>query len=138
MWSLRGLTTATTLFPAALDAAAARATLMHLLATAQRFHGQRLVLYLVLFIVSGILFFVPGPNVVAYYLGFQGFGHLQSWRGARRASSAIRWEMEPSDLLAELETLASQPHDLRATRVAQIAAQLDLPHLPAFFERVAT
>jgi hypothetical protein len=137
LWSLRGATAATALFPAGLTPAAARATLDQLLAESRRHHGWWFAIDLTLFIASGILFFVPGPNIVAYYLGFRTFGHLQSWRGARQAASVVRWTLKPSDELAELAILAGQPHADRKARVEVIARKLDLQHLPAFFERAA-
>ncbi|MGE3958797.1 MAG: hypothetical protein AB7H96_18950 [Vicinamibacterales bacterium] len=140
--TLRALRTSdapTALFPATLDEAGARAAVGRILAASIRHHGQRLVIYLLLFIASGVLFFVPGPNIVAYYLGFQAFGHLQSWRGARRAGSpAVTWRLTPSADLAELARLSEQPHAQRAARVREIANRLGLEHLPAFFERAAS
>jgi hypothetical protein len=137
MWSLRTLLAATVLFPSNLDRAAAQRTLEQILAHAQRHHGRWLVVDLLLFIASGVLFFVPGPNIVAYYLGFRTFGHLQSWRGARRGRAMIAWTMEPNDDLAALAELAQQPHERRAAQVAAIAERLDLRHLAALFERAA-
>ena len=116
----------------------ARAALQRILSASQRHHGQRLVVYLVLFVLSGVLFFVPGPNIVAYYLGFQAFGHLQSWRGARHgASSAVVWTFESDADLAELARLAVLPHAVRAAAVHSVAERLGLEHLPGFFERSA-
>lgn len=135
--SLRTATAATMLFPSGMNQAAARAALDRILASSQRHHGQRLVIYLTLFVLSGILFFIPGPNIVAYYLGFQGFGHLQSWRGARHASADVAWILQPNPDLDELATLATQPHATRADRVRAVAQRLALEHLPAFFERLA-
>ncbi|HUR35697.1 MAG TPA: hypothetical protein VM032_17960 [Vicinamibacterales bacterium] len=137
MWSLRGIVRAVVRHPSDLDPASARASLDQLLARARRHHGQWLIIYLVLFILSGILFFVPGPNIVAYFLGFKAYGHLQSWRGSRHATSAATWAFEPSDELAELARLAGEPHHARAARVEAIAKRLALEHLPAFFERAA-
>ncbi len=136
--SLRTASTATLLFPASLESRAARAALDRILASSQRHHGQRLILYLVLFVLSGILFFIPGPNIVAYYLGFEGVGHLQSWRGARHAATHVAWTLQPSTDLDELATLASQPHAARAERVRAVAQSLALEHLSAFFERAAS
>lgn len=125
-------------FPETQAPDAARTAVQRILAASQRYHGQRAVIYLVLFVLSGILFFVPGPNIVAYYLGFQAFGHLQSWRGARHAASpALAWTFEPSADLAELARLAGLPHDVRVAAVHAVAARLGLEHLPAFFERSA-
>ena len=135
MWSLRTTAAATALFPAHMTRDAALLALNRRLADARRFHGIRFAIYLTLFVASGILFFVPGPNVVAYYLGFQAFGHMQSWRGARQATSALQWTLSPSAELSELDRLKGQPHSERASQVEAIAAQLGLPRLPAFFER---
>lgn len=138
LWSLRGATAATALFPSGLDTSAARAALDRLLAASLSHHRQWFVIDLALFIVSGILAFIPGPNIVAYYLGFRAFGHLQSWRGARQAISVVAWTMTKNDDLAELAILAGQPHATRAARIVSIAERLELPRLPAFFERAAT
>ena len=135
MWSLRTADAATALFPAHLTQTAAHDALTRRLSEARRFHGIRFAIYLILFIASGILFFVPGPNIVAYYLGFQAFGHMQSWRGARQATSVLRWTLSPSEELSELDRLTGRPQRDRALQVEAIAARLGLPRLPAFFER---
>jgi hypothetical protein len=137
MWSLRAATHATVIVPSGLSPDQARQTLHAILITARRHHGRWLMVDLLLFIASGILFFVPGPNIVAYYLGFRTFGHLQSWRGARQASTIVQWSVEPNADLDELATLAGQPHATRAERVEAIAHRLLLARLPAFFERAA-
>jgi hypothetical protein len=137
LWALRNATRATLLFPSNIDRESARRLLDQILAGAQRHHGRWLIVYVVLFILSGVFFFVPGPNIIAYYLGFQSFGHLQSWRGARRALTGVDWMLQPSDDLAELAALVHEPHRNRAARVEDIARRLDLEHLPAFFEREA-
>jgi hypothetical protein len=137
MWALRKASVATVVYPSAIDQAAAAATLNQILSRAQRFHGQRLILWALLFVLSGVLFFVPGPNIVAYFFGFRAFGHLQSWRGARNAATSIAWTFQASDDLAELATLIHQSHGSRASRVDAIARRLHLEHLAAFFERAA-
>jgi hypothetical protein len=93
---------------------------------------------LLLFIASGVLFFIPGPNIVAYYLGFRTFGHVQSWRGARAALTVVQWSLTPSAPLTELGLLAEAPHASRPRgAVEDIARRLHLEHLPAFFERAS-
>jgi hypothetical protein len=83
-----------------------------------------------------VFFFIPGPNLVAYYFAFRLIGHLQSWRGARQAMDVIKWSFEPDPGLAELASLIALPRAERAPRVAAIAARLNLPRLPSFFDRV--
>ncbi len=108
-----------------------------MLAHARRHHLRWFIIDLILFIGSGILFFVPGPNLVAYYIAFRLVGHLQSWRGARQAAETIAWTFEPDPGLAELASLVDVPRETRAPRVAAIAERLNLPRLTAFFDRVA-
>lgn len=137
LWSLRKQTSATLQFPSSINTAHARTVLDRSLARARRHHGWWLVLDLLLFIASGILFFVPGPNIVAYYIAFRVLGHLNSWRGARQGSQRIAWALEANANLAELGSLVDLPGETRAPLVAAIAAQLNLPRLTAFFARVA-
>ena len=46
------------------------------------------------FVASGVAFFVPGPNVIAYYFAFRLVGHYFSLRGARQGLSIIEWTPE--------------------------------------------
>jgi hypothetical protein len=137
LWALRHETAAALRYPACIDAARARAVLDRSLADAKGHHGRWLIVDLVLFIASGVFFFVPGPNILAYYIVFRVVGHLNSWRGSRRALQGIDWTLEPDTNLAELASLIEVPSETRAPRVAAIAARLNLPRLTAFFARVA-
>lgn len=137
LWSLRKATSARLRFPSSIDAAAARTVLDRALGRARRHHGWWLLVDLILFVASGILFFVPGPNIVAYYIAFRVIGHLNSWRGARQGGQQIAWTLEADANLAELAALVDLPGETRAPLVAAIAARLNLPRLTAFFERVA-
>ncbi|MQA28267.1 MAG: hypothetical protein GEU82_00300 [Luteitalea sp.] len=136
LWSLRKETGATMRFPSTMAAAGARSVLDQSLARAQRHHGKWLIVDLVLFLASGILFFVPGPNVIAYYLLFRVVGHLNSWRGARQGAQQIVWTLESDANLGELGSLVDVPDAARAPLVAEIASRLNLPRLTAFFRRV--
>jgi hypothetical protein len=137
LWALRLQTSARLDYPSRLDQATARAILDRYLAHSRQHHLRWLVLDSILFVLSGILFFVPGPNLVAYYFLFRLIGHLQSWRGARQAMERITWGMEPDQGLEELASLVDIPRAARASRVAAIAERLNLPRLSAFFDRVA-
>lgn len=136
LWTLKPDEDVRVLFPASLVEPDARAALNRLLARARRHHGWWTIVDGVLFVISGLLALVPGPNVIAYYLGFRLVGHWFSWRGARRAGM-IDWRFEPDANLAELAALVNVPRADRAPRVDAIAARLNLHRLPAFFERVA-
>ena len=137
LWALRDQSSVVLRCPSSLEPARVRAILDALLAHARGHHLRWFIIDLGLFIASGILFFVPGPNLVAYYIAFRLVGHLQSWRGARQAAERIAWTFEADPGLAELASLVDVPRETRAPRVAAIAARLNLPRLTAFFDRVA-
>lgn len=137
LWALRHGASAVTRFPSTLQPEHARRILDSLLAAARHHHLWWFVIDLVLFVSSVVFFFVPGPNLIAYYFAFRFVGHLQSWRGARHAMERVAWTLEPDAGLAELASLVEVPPETRAPRVAAIAARLNLPRLSAFFERVA-
>ncbi len=136
LWALRRCQAATLCCPSTLDEPAARDTLKTILDHARRHHLRWFFVDLALFIGSGVFFFVPGPNIIAYYFLFRFVGHLQSWRGARQGAERIGWTVESDAHLAELAALAAMPRAARAPRVAAIAEHLNLRRLSAFFDRV--
>jgi hypothetical protein len=137
LWALRDCATATAEYPAQLHEDDARRILKDLLRQARRYHGRWLIVDLVLSIASAVLTIVPGPNLLAYYFVFRLVGHLQSWRGARTALDRMTWTFVANPGLAELAALVEVPRSARASRVAAIAARLNLPQLSAFFDRAA-
>jgi hypothetical protein len=91
-------------------------------------------------VLSGVLgvvfFFVPGPNLVAYYFLFLAIGHYFALRGAFRGLRGVAWSTESSKPLAEIrETLALDPASRRAT-LERITTDLGLSRLWRFVERV--
>ena len=130
LWALRTRTEATLRYPATIAVERARSELDKALSHARRHHQRWFIIDLVLFVSSVVFFFIPGPNLVAYYFAFRVIGHLQSWRGARQAMDVIKWSFEPDAGLAELASLVDLPRAERAPRVAAIAARLNLPRLP--------
>ena len=137
LWVLRHETRAAVKFPSTLDESTARVVLTERFTHAQRHHRRWLVLDALLLLVSAVFAFVPGPNVLAYYLAFSVFGHISSWRGARHAERHIDWVLEADDSLAELASLVKISREARAPRVADIARRLNLSRLSTFFERMA-
>lgn len=137
LWALRAVDAASVLIPSSLTPEQARAIIMVIFAEARRYHLRWLAIDGLIFTVSGLLAIVPGPNVLAYYFLFRVVGHLQSWRGARQGMDRIAWTFTPDAGLAELAGLVDQPRDTRAPRVEAIAERLNLPHLAAFFDRIA-
>ncbi len=80
---------------------------------------------------------IPGPNLLLYYFTFRVGGHYLSRRGARHGLADVQWELRPSSTLTELrQALALEP-GVRQQHVTEIASRLRLPHLAAFFERIA-
>lgn len=137
LWALRTRSEATLQYPGTIALDRARSELGTALSHARRHHQRWIIIDLALFVSSVVFFFIPGPNLIAYYFAFRLIGHLQSWRGARQAMDVIKWSFEPDTQLAELASLVDLPRSERAPRVAAIAARLNLPRLPSFFDRVA-
>jgi len=136
LWALRSASSARLVHSSSFTPERARAEMETIIAGARRHHGRWLIGDSLLFVASGFLMLVPGPNLLAYYFLFRLIGHLQSWRGARQAGR-ISWTFEGNDSLAELETLVEVPRAERASRVVAIAERLNIPRLSAFFERTA-
>lgn len=100
-------------------------------------HRRWLAIDGTLFVLSGLLMLVPGPNVLAYYLAFRLVGHYLSMRGATQALQVVAWETRPSEPLAELRHAIALAPEVREARVSEIAAQLHLERLTTFFQRTA-
>lgn len=100
-------------------------------------HFRWFLVNLVLLVVSGIFFFIPGPNLIGYYFTFTTVGHLLAWRGATRGVTQVAWEVTPSaDLTGLRAALLLPPHD-RESRLEELAVRLGLQHLVTFVERLA-
>jgi hypothetical protein len=99
-------------------------------------HLLWLVVNTVLFVASGALALFPGPNLLAYFLGFFVVAHYLSWRGARHGLSDVTWQPEASPPLAELRAALHLDEPVRGSRIADIAARLRLEDLPTFVRRM--
>ena len=100
-------------------------------------HRRWLVIDGLLTLITGpVLFFVPGPNLVAYYFAFRAVGHFLSVRGARHGLERVTWSTRPSDPLADLGRLSVLEPTQREARIRAVATELQLPHLPTFLERM--
>jgi hypothetical protein len=137
LWTLRHASSATFHFPADLAAPAAQARLRKHLGRDFDKHQFWLVIDSLLFIASGLLMIIPGPNLVAYYFAFRMVGHFLSLRGARHGLSGVTWTHLPSAPLAELRLAATLEPPARDAHVDAIAAALGLEDLPRFFHRTA-
>ena len=93
-------------------------------------HMKWIVIDGVLFVASGVLFFVPGPNLVAYYFGFRLVGHYLSRRGAKHGLTEVRWQSCPSPQLSRLRrVLDARAQRARARSRTRWRPRSSLPHL---------
>lgn len=137
LWQLRGATQATLLYPSDLAAADAERLLREALQRDADRHRRWLIVDGIIFVLTGLFALVPGPNLLAYYFAFRVVGHFLSWRGARHGLERVGWTPEACPPLVELRRAAALDPGVRRARVREIATRLDLPHLAAFFERIA-
>ena len=137
LWHLRRKGAACLFFPDDLEDRRATELLRRQLGRDFEKHRFWLIIDSLGFIASGLLFLVPGPNLVAYYFAFRMVGHYFSLRGARQGLDAVTWTTEPSAPLAELRRAIELDSDERDRRVRDVAVALKLEHLAKFFQRTA-
>jgi hypothetical protein len=137
LWHLRRQESASAIYPADLSETDANEIMRRILRRDAERHRLWLVIDSVLFILSGLLVLLPGPNLAAYYFGFRLVGHYLCMRGARQGLDHVAWQFVASPPLAELRRAITLPSDVREEHVRDVASRLRLEHLTAFFERVA-
>jgi hypothetical protein len=137
LWHLRGQTDACLYYPDDIEEQRANAVLRSQLQTDFEKHRFWLIIHGLAFVASGVFFFVPGPNAVAYYFAFRLVGHFLSMRGARQGLSVVKWRTEASAPLAELRRALALDPAAREQHVHEVALRLRLEHLASFFERAA-
>lgn len=137
LWHLRSQTSARLFFPDDVEEAAASAELRQQLVRDFDKHRFWLAIDAVVFVASGVLVLVPGPNLLAYFFAFRLVGHFFSLRGAKQGLSGVLWQYEPSAPLTELRRVLALEPAVRVGRVDAVARMLRLEHLVSFFERSA-
>lgn len=138
LWTLRNKAEATFHYPADLPEGDAGERLRKQLGRDLDKHQFWLVVDSLLFVASGLLMLVPGPNLLAYFFAFRMVGHYFSLRGARQGLRVVAWTNVASEPLTELRAAALLDPLARDARVTAIASALGLEHLPRFFHRTAT
>ena len=88
------------------------------------------------FVASGVTFFVPGPNILAYYFFFRLAGHYMSMKGARQGLDLVAWAPRPSEELRQLRDLNAVPPAGRTERAHANSRPLGLEQLAPLFYRV--
>lgn len=137
LWHLRKQSDAALVHPDDLDADGALAEARAGLQRDADHHRRRLVTSAIAAAVLGpLLFFVPGPNLVAYYFWFLAVGHLLAWRGAKCGIAGVKWQTRASAPMVDLRGILDLDPEARATHVRDVEARLKLEHLAAFVERM--
>ena len=137
LWHLRKQTAIELVHPPDIDGDRALALTRRQLGRDADHHLRRLFTSSCLALLLGLLFFVPGPNVIGYYFGFLAIGHLLAWRGARHGLAHVQWRTRASEPLGELRGILDLNPDERASHVRDVAAKLGLDYLAPFLERMA-
>ena len=137
LWHMRGRESAMAIHPADVAAEEALCVVRASMRSDFEKHRYWVVIDAVLFILAGLLTILPGPNVIAYYVGFRLVGHYLSMRGARQALDSVQWTTSASTPLAELRRAITLDPDAREARVSAIASELQLERLASFFRRTA-
>ena len=137
LWHLRTADTALLHAPDDVAASDALSVLISGLKRDADRHFRWFLVNLVLLIVSGIFFFIPGPNLIGYYFTFTTVGHLLAWRGASRGGARVAWQVAPSADLTGLRAALHLPASDREPRLQELADRLGLQHLATFVERLA-
>ena len=100
-------------------------------------HRFWLIIDTIMALIFGpLLFFIPGPNLVAYYFVFRSVGHLLSWRGARNGLRHVTWHACQSAPLVQLREIPTLEFSERVHHIRDIEVELGLKHLVAFIERM--
>jgi hypothetical protein len=136
LWQLRRRREVTLVHPSDLAADRAKAFLRAALARDRDRHRFWTSVDGLLAAITGpLFFFVPGPNLIAYFFVFRFVGHYLAWRGARHGLDGIAWTMRPSEALADLRAALRLDRAERERRVLDVASQLHLQHLATFVRR---
>jgi hypothetical protein len=99
-------------------------------------HLRWLIVDTLLFVVSGVLFFLPGPNLVAYFFAFRLVGHWLSMRGAAHGRDQTSWSGQPSPQMTALRAAVARPAHERSRAIEPIAQELGLLRLAVFVDRM--
>jgi hypothetical protein len=138
LWHLRRAHAATLHIPSDLPAATAEQIMRLSMKRDAERHRNRLIPHTIALALAGLVAFVPGPNVLGYLFTFTVVGHFLSWRGAAHALNGVRWTVQPSPDLSDLQRALLLDVEERRQRIAEVADRLHLPRMARFVERMAT
>ena len=137
LWSMRHQTHIDLLHPTDLATPAAETFVKDEFGRDSAKHRRWMVIDGLIAAITGpVFFFVPGPNIVAWYFTFRAIGHFLSWRGAQRGLTRISWTPQPSAPLSAVRHALSLAQAERCARLDAISQELGLSHLTGFVERL--
>jgi len=136
LWNLRGRDAAIVTHPDDLPFEQVMEIVRQSLRADHGRHMRWLIVDTALFIGSGVFFFIPGPNVIAYFFAFRLVGHWLSMRGAAHGRDTTSWTGRPSAEMSALRAAVARPAHERARAIEPIAQVLDLPRLAVFVDRM--
>lgn len=138
LWNLRREEAAVLVHPDDIDFEQAQTLVYGMLRVDYDRHRRWLVIDGVAMAITGpLLFFVPGPNLVAYYFAFRVVGHWLSMRGAAQGLHRTAWTGRSHTALTELRVVLGLDGRQRTAGLDAIAAALGLARLASFIERLA-
>jgi hypothetical protein len=100
-----------------------------------RHRGWLIVHSLITAVTGPGLFFVPGPNLVAYYFTFRAVGHWLSMRGAQQGLTVVQWSGRTCPELDELRRVLTLGSAERSGRLQEVGRRLGLAGLAIFVDR---
>jgi hypothetical protein len=136
LWNLRGCDAAVVTHPDDMPFEPVMAIVRQSLRADHRRHMRWLIVDTILFVVSGILFFIPGPNLVAYFFAFRLVGHWLSMRGAAHGRDRTSWSGRSSPQMTALRAAVARPAHERGRAIEPIAEDLGLTRLVLFVDRM--
>jgi hypothetical protein len=137
LWHLRRAEAATLHIPADLPPADGERLMREIMKRDADRHRNRLIPHTLLFILSGLVAVIPGPNVLAYLLTFTVVGHFLSWRGAVNGLHKVGWTVRPDPALSELHRAFSLAADDRHRVIKEVAHRMHLPKMARFVEQMS-
>ena len=100
-------------------------------------HRNLLIPHTLALIVSALVAFVPGPNVLGYLFTFTVVGHFLAWRGALNALNGVAWTIVSNPALTELHRAFSLDAGTRHRVIFDVAHRLHMPRMARFVEQMA-
>jgi hypothetical protein len=136
LWNLRGRDAAIVTHPDDMPFDQVLEIVRQSLRGDHRRHMRWLIVDTLLFIGSGVFFFIPGPNMIAYFFAFRVVGHWLSMRGAAHGRDTTAWTGRPSAGMTALRAAIARPAHERARAIEPLARELGLHRLTVFVDRM--